>query len=355
MIGKLPENFWRIGGKTMGDPKVSILVPVYNVESYLDRCVKSLVEQSFRDIEIILINDGSTDASGEICREWAEREPRIRLTETANFGQAHALNLGIRLARGEFIVFVDSDDYVDPDLVRKCLASVREHAADAVAYGRWDVAPEGTLGGMAPKIQKNCYRGRESRDGLLEDLLTYRQGLGMGTCGRMYRLETVRNLVFVPKITGGVEDVLFALEFLAGEPTVSLLGERLYYYCSRENSDSRHYCPDRQQWNNRSLNLWLDAARERNLSQSVIRCLKVRYHHNTLAAMKQILESELSRDGKIRELTGIFWDPVLRSTLTFDVLRREKPRMAIFFLLMKFRCFRLCRSLLKLKYHRRRA
>ena len=105
----------------MDKPAVSIVVPVYNVESYLDRCVKYLVEQSFRDIEIILINDGSTDDSGEICREWAEREPRIRLTETANFGQAHALNLGIRLARGEFIVFVDSDDYVEREYIEKML------------------------------------------------------------------------------------------------------------------------------------------------------------------------------------------------------------------------------------------
>ena len=92
------------------DPEISVILPVYNVEKYLDICMDSLVNQTFEDMEIIIINDGSTDGSSRCCRAWSMRDDRIRLIEKANEGVAVARNLGIRESRGKYLAFVDSDD-----------------------------------------------------------------------------------------------------------------------------------------------------------------------------------------------------------------------------------------------------
>ena len=91
-------------------PEVSVIIPVYNVEDYLDTCMESLCSQTFRDIEILLINDGSTDGSELKCREWADKDDRIRYISKENEGVAPTRNLGVSMARGKYLAFVDPDD-----------------------------------------------------------------------------------------------------------------------------------------------------------------------------------------------------------------------------------------------------
>lgn len=95
------------------NPLISIIVPVYNVEAYLDRCVKSIVNQTYKNLEIILVDDGSTDNSGKKCDEWANKDTRIVVIHKENGGQASARNEGLKVATGSLIGFVDSDDYID--------------------------------------------------------------------------------------------------------------------------------------------------------------------------------------------------------------------------------------------------
>lgn len=101
--------------------KVSIIVPIYNVEKYLERCLMSLVSQTYTDKEILLINDGSTDHSGEICRNFADQYPQIRYFEKENEGPSIARNFGIQKAVGEFLSFVDSDDYIEQEMIERML------------------------------------------------------------------------------------------------------------------------------------------------------------------------------------------------------------------------------------------
>lgn len=108
-------------------PLVSVIVPIYNVEKYLIRCLNSVVGQTYQNLEIILVNDGSTDGSGEICRQYAERDARIRLFTQENQGQSVARNVGLEHMRGEYIVFVDSDDYISPYLVECLLNGMLEY------------------------------------------------------------------------------------------------------------------------------------------------------------------------------------------------------------------------------------
>ena len=97
----------------------SIITPIYNVERFLEKCLDSIIMQTFGDIEIILINDGSTDGSGDIARSYAKKDSRIHLIEQANQGQGHARNVGLKIASGEYIIFVDSDDFIELDMCEK--------------------------------------------------------------------------------------------------------------------------------------------------------------------------------------------------------------------------------------------
>lgn len=112
--------------------KVSVIVPTYNVEMYLRECMDSIVEQSLRDLEIICVNDGSTDSSGDILREYAVKDRRIRVIEQENAGYGRAVNVGIREARGEYVGIVEPDDYIEKRMFEKLYAAASRHSLDFV-------------------------------------------------------------------------------------------------------------------------------------------------------------------------------------------------------------------------------
>lgn len=119
-------------------PLISVIVPVYNVERYLDQCMDSLVRQSYINLEIVVVDDGSTDSSGKKCDAWAERDSRIRVIHQANKGLAGARNAGLDVARGDYIGFVDSDDYTLPDMFSTMMRNMQESEADLsiISYER---------------------------------------------------------------------------------------------------------------------------------------------------------------------------------------------------------------------------
>ena len=111
---------------------LSVIVPVYNVEDYLDGCMESLIGQTYEDFEIIVINDGSTDGSAVLCNKWAERDKRVRVFHQENKGLSAVRNRGLELAQGEYITWVDSDDYVDTFYLEKLLKAYESTGADMV-------------------------------------------------------------------------------------------------------------------------------------------------------------------------------------------------------------------------------
>ena len=129
--------------ETKEDIMVSVIIPVYNTEAYLEECIISVVGQTYQELEIILINDGSTDHSGNICRKWESRDLRIRYVEKINEGQGITRNLGIALARGEYLLFVDSDDYLDRTLIERVLSCIKENEADICVFAHYGINDEG--------------------------------------------------------------------------------------------------------------------------------------------------------------------------------------------------------------------
>ena len=127
----------------MKQPLVSIILPVYNAQSHLARCLSSICAQTYQNLEIIVLNDGSKDQSLPVCEEFRKKDPRIILVDKANSGVSDTRNLGLKLATGEYIQFVDSDDYIDPDYTGHLVAAAEEHHADLVIAPYKMVIPAG--------------------------------------------------------------------------------------------------------------------------------------------------------------------------------------------------------------------
>lgn len=136
-------------------PKVSIIVPMYNVEQYVEKCIDSLLNQTLQEIEIILVNDGSPDRSGEIADEYAKKDSRIKVVHQKNAGLGPARNSGIRVATGEYIGFVDSDDWSNYEMFARLYKAAVKNNADIVASGHCEVT-----NGVITKIKKHPLAGQ---------------------------------------------------------------------------------------------------------------------------------------------------------------------------------------------------
>ena len=112
------------------EPKISIIVPVYNAELYINKCIDSILNQSFKDFELILVNDGSTDNSGRMCEEYGSKDNRIKVFHKENGGQATARNMGLDIAKGDYVGFIDSDDWIDPDMYKSLYDLCMDHNCD---------------------------------------------------------------------------------------------------------------------------------------------------------------------------------------------------------------------------------
>lgn len=139
----------------MREPLCSIIVPIYNVEELLPRCIDSLIGQQYQNIEIILVNDGSTDSSEAICREYLNRDSRIKLINKENGGLSSARNAGLKLSKGEYILFVDSDDYVTSDFCSVGVDGFLNHNADVVIFGFNNIFVD-----TNKIIEKHCRKSR---------------------------------------------------------------------------------------------------------------------------------------------------------------------------------------------------
>lgn len=122
---------------------ISVIVPVYNIKDYLERCVRSIMKQTYQHLEIILVDDGSSDGSGEICERLAKEDERIRVFHKENGGSSSARNVGIREAKGDYLGFIDSDDYIEPDMYELLASTIVKYDAPMAQVSRDEVDEEG--------------------------------------------------------------------------------------------------------------------------------------------------------------------------------------------------------------------
>ena len=186
-------------GENVTKDLVTVIVPVYNAEKYLDRCVGSIVGQTYDSLEIILVDDGSGDASSRMCDDWARRDDRIRVIHKENAGAGLARNSGLEAATGDWICFCDSDDYLLPVTVEHALDQVKKYSAQAVVYGMQDEDPAGcTVGNAAPESLEPVYRADAVQKIFLPCLIENRhrgaqiRNLRLSFCTCMLSAELIR-------------------------------------------------------------------------------------------------------------------------------------------------------------------
>ena len=214
-------------------PELSIIVPVYKVEKYLPRCIDSILAQTFGDFELILIDDGSPDGCGRICDEYARKDKRIVVIHQKNMGVSAARNAGLDIAHGRYIGFVDSDDWIEPQMYEVMMDAIRENGADMAVCGVRYADEDGKFT-RADWLSESVY----SRDGLLADVFAMPNRLGGGCCNKVLDASKIASVRFKVGMTIA-EDALYLFDCFMRIDGAVKIGDALYNVYERCGSATR--------------------------------------------------------------------------------------------------------------------
>lgn len=207
---------------------ITVMVPVYNVEKYLEKCITSILNQSYKNIDVLLINDGSTDRSGEICDKYAKLDKRVRVIHKVNEGVSKTRNRGIDFAKGKYLVFVDSDDYLEIDYCKKLYEAQQQHENAFIMCGFKTVFASG-------EEDFFCFEKTERFSELsTKDIIELiEKWLLNSPCNKLYRVnELKKEKIRMPEDLSLAEDLLFNFEYLdklVGDKII-VINEGLYNY-----------------------------------------------------------------------------------------------------------------------------
>lgn len=228
---------------------ISVVVPAYNVEKYLDRCMQSLVNQTLRDIEIVLVDDKSSDKTPEMCDSWAKKDSRIKVIHNlVNEGLGMACNSGLEVAAGKYVAFCDSDDWVDADMYKIMYETAEKENAQMVLTGLKRVDEVGHVSPMNHIMEKRIYKGRSHVESLMLDLIAsepsdpIERHIQMSAKVVLYSREHLakNNIRFESERKIISEDLFFNLDNLTRAECVIVLPEIFYnYYCNNQSLTSK--------------------------------------------------------------------------------------------------------------------
>ncbi len=285
---------------------ISIIVPVYNVEKYLRKCIDSIVNQTYKNLEIILVDDGSTDDSGKICDEFAEKDGRIKVIHKENGGLSSARNAGLEIAAGKYLGFVDSDDYIAQDMYESMYAAINEFDADIACCGRYDVYDD-------KPMKKSFVMDRpiemKSIDAIGRVLMW--DGMDSSACDKLYKSYIFEEIRYpIGKIN---EDIAIAFNILEKAGKIIHIGLPKYYYAHRENSITT------MNLSKKTMDLFkISCTINEELSlkyPQINKKIKYFFLHNILYLYLRILDTNLEKEfyGEYCELRRILY----RSTWTY--------------------------------------
>lgn len=337
---------------------VSVVLPIYNVEKYLNRCIESVVRQTYKKIEIILVDDGSPDGCPQKCDDWAKRDGRIKVVHKKNAGLGYARNTGIDNASGEYICFFDSDDYIADDTIEKAYEAVKKENADIGIFGFSTVDKNGNVTNViAPKTKCQKYVGENVLTTFLPDLISWNPDNGVATDLRMsawtalYSMELIQrnSWRFVSEREIISEDVYSLLDLYRDVKTVVVIPEAFYFYCENETSLTHSYKKDRYNRIKHFYEACIDKCDQLEYSKEVKRRMAYPFMANSIAAMKMIAGSDLSDGEKKKMIGSIVYDETMQHVVYQMNLKRESFTRKILFLSIKYKMTGLCYCLIKAK------
>jgi len=269
---------------------ISVIVPVYNVEKYLSKCVESILGQSYQNLEILLIDDGSTDGSGKICDEYAARDSRIKVFHQQNNGPAEARNIGLQKVTGKYIALIDSDDYIKKDFITELYSHLVNTGADVV-QGNYVIVDENgnALEGRQPKAIDEICTGYECLSNL------YKDGYVPGNIifwNKLYKKELWDRIVLP---TGNRHDDEYALVHIYDRAAkVTIFSKVIYYYVMRggsiTNIDNTEYIIGKQFDFLEICNDRIDLFKKRNYTELLPQTIVVKtiFIKRIIKAMKRL-------------------------------------------------------------------
>lgn len=212
----------------MDQPLISVIVPIYNVEEYLDRCVESIVNQTYKNLEIILVDDGSPDNCPKMCDSWSEKDNRIKVVHKENGGLSDARNAGMPFATGEIISFIDSDDWIELDMFERMLSRMQKDNSDMVSCGVKWVEEDGSL-----------IRDVTSENEVLDTMIAMKELLNdrklkQHVWNKIYKYDLIKDIPFEKGKYH--EDVFWSYQIVGRAKKVSVVKESFYNYVQRSNS-----------------------------------------------------------------------------------------------------------------------
>ena len=332
--------------------KVSIIVPVYNVEPYLDRCMQSLLKQTLKEIEIIMVDDESPDHCPQLCEDYKAKYSNVKVVHKKNGGLGFARNSGLEVAKGEYVAFIDSDDFVDTDMFQHLYEYAIENNCDAVFCGYNIYKDAEHIRKMQENTDYILRRGKDDVKKVLLDMVgpepSYHSDakLLMSVWRAIYSHKVIEDnhLRFVSERVYIAEDIMWHIDFLPCCQCVGLIPQTHYYYCDNGTSLTRTYRADRFQ-----KELFLYHTQEEKLREAGYGEAEFRTRLNRQLLMKtRVCISQqvtfLKQLGYIKardNIRDIVQSPEVQAIMKTYPYRLLPMRHRLFFLLVKFRLYDL--------------
>lgn len=332
---------------------ISVIIPVFNVEKYLKQCVDSVINQSYKELEILLIDDGSTDKSGTICDEYQHKDNRIKVFHKNNEGLGYTRNFGIKHSSGDYVMFLDSDDFISIDFVEKLVNDLENVDLIKSGYIRFDENNRETNTSYKDEKYITKNRIREFNSLILGSLPDRSDSLEMGVTASLYRCDIIKNhsVQFPSERELISEDLIFNMEFLKYAKKIKTVSYNGYHYRYNTNSLTRRYNPARFELC-KKFYLFVNTLIDKNDLDSGA---KIRFKKMFFIYIRGCIEQEhptISKKSKKEILTKIKEmcnDDVVTECINNYPVNKLKFKQKIFILLIKNRRYNLIFQLMKQK------
>lgn len=221
---------------------ISIILPVYNSEKYLKRCIDSIVNQTYQNLEIIIINDGSTDDSLSIIKEFIKQDKRIILIDKKNEGVSKARNIGIEKANGEYITFIDSDDWLEDNAIEILYNELEKNKVDVIRgnYYRNTTELKNDFSGNLYRMENQIYSSKDIKEFVIDHFLLSKESHLNLVMLLLIKKEIIKNIRFDESLYF-MEDVIFHLEVFLNSEKIYLISKPIYHYYLNDESATKSY------------------------------------------------------------------------------------------------------------------
>ena len=327
-------------------PKISVIVPVYNVEKYLAQNADSLLRQTWQNLELIFVDDGSPDSSGQICDAYQQKDSRVKVIHKQNEGLGFARNSGLEIAEGDYVAFIDSDDYVDSDMLERLMKPILEDNADTVIGGFQRVNDLGEVLYLE-QYQNRTFRGTEVFEKFLPKIFgsdpRKHDAFRMSVWNGIYSMDLIRkhNIRFPSERVMISEDLLFDFDYYKYAQSVAVIDSVAYCYRENPTSLTSKYRPTKLKM---VTDLYLEMEKRikdnyQDYAEPLHR-LQTQYFINLRGCIKQETRKRTGKSigenrKKIIELCN---HPVVKKVSKSHPLNRLNLKQKVFVLLLRYRC-----------------